>query len=611
MIIYESKEIKISDSYFYYSDQISNISIYTEILKEFSWSKDGNNWSMWSLLTDQALTSLANDEKSFYLRIKWTLKRNDDNSVIIIEDLTLEYEPISSEVEKIDITKVIPFLEEINNTDYYKPGEMYAQIQEGMDFWVNKTMGIDCFYWTVSPTKNFIDPLFNEQNQQETTDKKWLKVIIPENIIPQDKVDFTEWGAEWEQFEIHVNKKYFESIFGKGKYPRDNDFLYLKKIGRMYYVESNYLEHKIDGVFMNYILKLKTYENSSKIKKDKETTDFLAENTLNADELNGEAVRNEIIDVTNPQQNLTKNLSHDEVRLNINPKNQVIEEAYTNNGSDLIQGFYNQDLIPRNEVLIQYKTPIFINEDSSLSFSCWVKLKNKKDSKTTIVNFSENLGDKKYKLTLSANPITMGIIEGDFVSYDTLYKVLEVASDHIVVYSKSNINSGGNLTTVESCNLFNTNALSVYIVNNNSLVFDYKGLLDIQSVNPIPEEIWVGIMLSFNNSYKFYGFYLWVVDANSTDHTTKLKNIFKKEKPLREPILLNSPVEILSSSINIANIRFFKKSVDVVYQSTALGVRFLKNASVAFIIDDCQPISKNYNIVQPILKIKKNNKNPL
>lgn len=113
-------------------------------------------------------------------------------------------------------------------------------------------------------------------------DIKKIKIMIPNNEIPQDRQTFTDWDIMLQDdFMIHVVTEVFEQAFGKNKIPNENDIIYFPLLRKLYKVSSMQPRNGLLGIIGWWETFLAKYEEnecvimSDELKKSIERTDEL------------------------------------------------------------------------------------------------------------------------------------------------------------------------------------------------------------------------------------------------------------------------------------------------------------------------------------------------
>jgi hypothetical protein len=92
---------------------------------------------------------------------------------------------------------------------------------------VNNIFGHEVTYFRTEPDTRTKDVILMEYSLHSVVDQETLKVLVPDNEFPQEStISYDLFGMELEEFEIHITQQQFQAVFGQGKKPRNNDYLY-------------------------------------------------------------------------------------------------------------------------------------------------------------------------------------------------------------------------------------------------------------------------------------------------------------------------------------------------------------------------------------------------
>lgn len=102
---------------------------------------------------------------------------------------------------------------------------------------VTESYGHVVIYFKTSPLETL--HTFSTHVIKNVIDIKKLKIMIPNNELPQDRQTFTDWDMMLQDdFSIHIVKSIFEQAFGENTFPQENDYLYLPIINKLFKVSS-------------------------------------------------------------------------------------------------------------------------------------------------------------------------------------------------------------------------------------------------------------------------------------------------------------------------------------------------------------------------------------
>ena len=604
--------LKSEGAFFSYSDVVDGLDNSSRVERQFSYSFDGKEWSMWSTLSNQALTSSIGD-KTFWLRVRWDLVENLAGAVITVSDYTLKIEV--AEVASYNPSTVLPLLDVIRVQNPYDIGKQFAKVQNDMDLWINRNFGVDVIYWHTDPDLKTVDAFLSEYSLHKVVNEggTCLKVIIVDNLIPENKPEMNEWGIEFEQFEVQIDKRYFEETFGLNAKPRNEDYLYLKVANKMFYVFANYLKRGVNETATYYAMTLKTYEENTSVLKADVDQKFIEDNTLSQKGYFEETFKEEFADVRNEQQNRMKTVSRDDVREELHQSNMIVNETVYNNGTELLKNFYDFTSIPSDEVAVKYVTKNFLKADGAIAISVWIKLLNKASELTYNVQSQQNAGPKLVKLTLDRSVRNVDLNEGDALKSVGYFYVQQIIDDYNVVVASDALLSGAdlaNLTKTAKNNIYTSigqeHDLQIDLHDGKDVVVRADGRQQVLPAVQMVNDKWYNVTVNISNTHSYFGVYVWSLEGGGDRNATTLALEFKKEShKVGVQLLDESQPFMTGSTANFSNVRIYRTALDFNFQSRINGVRVLPKPSVAFVIDDAQTIFNNRNVSVGILDDRK------
>lgn len=430
---------------------------------EYRWSINGSNWALWSPLTQQSIGDInISPDNPLWIEIRITAVSDEDSSpyyppgtplsppIILLDfELDLKYKSVDprdlmgnppSPLCSKELTNYPIVFSDCDFT--FRPYDINRSINMYQDLSkiVNNVFGHEVVYYSVQPQGRGKDVVLKEYNLFNVVDEKCIKVMVPNNQFPDAALTFDSWGLNFQQpFEIHIDRKYFEGIFGKGSQPRKRDIIYFPITNRIYQIDSMYVFRDINNYPVYFKIQLTKYE----VKKNTTFLDPQAESelldyTVNTKDLFGEEIKNEEIELTKPQQYAitSQRRLEDPIRSYIDKGLPIIEYDLNNNWTIVFNNYYDLDkafIDPSNQVdpsspsLLQYerdavrwKADPVLTESEERSFMCWFRSRNYLDrsklvpkpaSKVPITIDSIGSGEITYstypivhKLSLGDNP---------------------------------------------------------------------------------------------------------------------------------------------------------------------------------------------------------------
>jgi len=402
-----------------------------DVLVEFRYSIDGESWSLWSTV-GTAMNNFSNTEASlfvidldpadkFYPEFRFT-------SVLVNPDGTLGYEsnePVDPNVTIVDFqldleydldylsnasldNKVIAPALRCSNEYTNRPVifddcrftfNPYAvnralNLYQDLSKIVNKVFGLDVNYYSVQPQARGKDVILKEYTLFNVVDEKCIKVLVNQNQFPDNKINYDPFGLQFDEpFEIQIDRRYFEGIFGNGSQPRKRDIIYFPITNRIYEINSTYLFRDFMNAPVYYKIELKKYQpKSNTYFQDpayKEELDGIA---LSTQELFGAEVTSEEEKVTKRQQynETTYVRSQDPIRSYIYYNLSIIGYDLNNNWTIVLNNYYDLEssFVDNSEFTtepfkyrnaIRYKDLPKLGTKEELSLTSWWNLRNAYD----------------------------------------------------------------------------------------------------------------------------------------------------------------------------------------------------------------------------------------
>jgi hypothetical protein len=386
---------------------------------EYRWSINGSNWSLWTQLTEPSVQSLGlSPDNPLWVEVRLTATSDPDQSPyfppgtllspsIVLNDFELDLTyrttdprdsmslpaPLCSK----ELTSYPIVFSDCNFT--FRPYEINRAVNLYQDLskLVNNVFGLDVNYYSVQPQGRGKDVVLKEYTLFDVVDEKCVKVMVPNNTFPDAALNFDSWGLNFQQpFEIHIDRKYFESIFGKGSQPRKRDIIFFPLMNRIFQIDSMYVFKDINNYPVYFKIQLVKYEvkkNTTFLDplKEKELLDY----TVNTKDLFGEEIENQEIDATKPQQYAitSQRRLEDPTRSYIDKDLPLIGYDLNNNWTIVFNNYYDLDRLfidstnvvdPSSPVIVgdiekdavRWKSDPVLTESEERSFTCWFRTQN-------------------------------------------------------------------------------------------------------------------------------------------------------------------------------------------------------------------------------------------
>jgi hypothetical protein len=248
----------------------------------------------------------------------------------IAQDKFLGFKPVATACQCGNITA----LTKIENFSFqpYKVNPAVA-LYSSLSFTINQLFGHSVEYARAVPLMNGRDVTLKEWTLYDVDDPCCIKVLVPNNEFPDNKINFGPMGLDFEMpFEVHIDKAYFEDIFGIGTGPQKRDIVYFPLTNRIYEVQSSYLYRDFMNKPVYWKVNLAKYAPKSNRTETKDHRDFLDSISRDTEELFGAVLEADALEKTKPQQYDPKigSSAYDPTRLYIAEELLILSEDFKN-----------------------------------------------------------------------------------------------------------------------------------------------------------------------------------------------------------------------------------------------------------------------------------------
>ena len=617
-----------------------------DIAIDFRYSIDGKTWSLWTNV-GTALGGLTNEfsdlfditlnpDNKFYPEFRFTsVLINDDGTiiynteepidptiVIVSFELDLDYAPIP---ERPIVKPSAICSNEVSNrpvvfSDCKFTFNPYAvnralNLYQDLSLMVNNVFGLEANYYSVQSQARGKDVILREYTIFNVVDEKCVKILVPQNQFPDNKINFDPFGLQFEEpFEIQIDKRYFESIFGKGSQPRKRDILYFPITNRIYEINSMYLFRDFMNAPVYFKIELKKYSpKSNTYFQDPAYKEELDGISLTTSDLFGADVNAEEIKSSKPQQYATTitQLSQDPIRSYVYKDLSIIGYDLNNNWTIVLNNYYDLSEAfaddsefgydpDRYRNAIRYKLLPKLGATDELSYTCWFSLRNFYDnqqmlrraypvSNINLDSFDENYlyfssYPRRHRLeewqSYASNPEGYVAIKGDKL-HSGGYEVISVIDEYrFTVRNNSMDFAEGSIVwkmqKAQSRNLLSgmyetpdgdiegirIDIIHSGVMDENSNPFLGEGSLVIRLndrvVNSplqfVPEYgSWYGVVVNVSNLYKQIAANIWEMSydpTNPNDQSSKLNKVHEAVRMLTNPITFSAPSSVVTDTLS-------------------------------------------------------------
>jgi len=578
------------------------------------WSVDNITWSPWLLLErnpdgTKNLPPMNFDSGSnVYIQLKYIRVSQPEPPVptgLSVTNITMDISTVKTESNYI-----APTPKSCPTQDYYKGIRIDCQgglfrvydlmgpaiaLNRELALTVSEMFGHEVCYFKVSSDKRSKDFILKEYSLFNVTDVKNVRVVVPNNEFPDNKIQFTPFDMDFESFEVHIVKEDFERAFGYCVRPEERDYLYFPLENRMYEIESPYLykDFMRDGVY--YKLTLRKYQDSLNIGVEPGSTaeNLELELVQNFDNLFKEENELEFTQITKPLQYKTISTGNfDFVRSEINESLNIKSHDINNYFTIVAKYAYDLGSIDYNALGVKYKTLVNIPETEDRVYTMWFRTNRQIFQNTEFVqhvNIDEN--GMLYDTLLSG--IAPGIYDQVTGATSTEKGIQINLQYNDTNGNKAYVTKGIQVKINGQDYEFNTNSLEPWPNQTfPNLVTDATEI-----VNKYREtgRRWFAMVLNISNQHQSINCNVWemIFDASKPSYiqqTTQLKLVFSQTLPFtRQAIQPNVYYELVGSPIELTNVRLLNQLINEENQPLMLNRYTVRDNQYAIMIDNALP----------------------
>jgi hypothetical protein len=483
------------------------------LTKEFSWSFDNKSFSAYEDLTNSSTYDLVTTPSpEVWAKFRYTLDSGDPVTInsISLDVTNYTNPPVPARPNpvfnayRIGNVKGTMFLNSFNYNPY-AVGEVVQMVQ-GLSTIINKQFGIESNYYRATVDDFGTDIILREYALQNVQPAKCVKIVVPNNELPDANYNFSPFGVDFSgiPFEVHIDKNYFESVFGSGAKPQKRDIVYFPLMDKIYEVMDSYLSRNFMQTQLFYKVSLYKWSPRktnvivpSSVPDSENPLMNLDEISRNTKELFQDEQNLQEKKYTDKQQFIEKTVRFDMLRSSINPNLVIIEQNLVNHFNVLTNFRYDiSSILPDSgkgyDIGVEYDLGFNWPANSNRTFSAWFKdnspVVSVKTYESNFVSLSRSTTTGRISIVL--NQQIKDVSAGDII---TMYSIRNSFSFPLNVVSVNR--SGSNWEYV-------CDPPSDYFLYYDSATSTWKGYIEenYPSWSTVPSN-W---QIRFKKSYKNY-----------------------------------------------------------------------------------------------------------
>ena len=610
---------------------------------EFRWSTTNQIKTAWIELNDPNLLDVKLDANNdLWIDFRITLLAGGP---LMVESIAVKYEqdpiaqdkflgftPIATACECGNITA----LTKIENFTF-RPYKVNPAISlfRSLSNTVNQLFGHSVEYARALPLLNGRDVTLKEWTLYDVDDPCCIKVMVPNNEFPDNKINFGPMGLDFEMpFEVHVAKDYFEDIFGIGSAPQKRDIIYFPLTNRIYEVQSSYLFRDFMQKPIYWKVALMKYAPKSNRSEPMDLRSQLDSISADTEELFGQVLTDDALEKTKPQQYDPKIGSelYDPIRKYINHDLLITSEDFKNYYTLISNSQYDLSTVfdqTKTVNAVTYKSDVIFSVTDNRAFLAWFKdvppkftvYRDQVQSSFTVITITSEYTLVQFQIAAVRNYSAGDLIKitrpngiifyGEWDSSPAagvhriripkdVYMFLQVqysgwptmgsyfaeqTFEKFIFWGYDpDAEKGWKLSII--CNRF----MKLYL-NDNTILFILPQTL--------AQKEWYAVFLNISNEYAQVSLNVWTRKWKENDptpyNTTDLENIYAIAKQIiaEDYSVTNSDwksYRVVGTPLIVTNIRLFDSiENDSVKQMILLNENIVEDSQLAIVIDNTLP----------------------
>lgn len=273
---------------------------------------------------------------------------------------------------------------------------------------VKNIFGHEVTYFRTEPDTRTKDVILMEYSLYNVVDQDIVKILVPDNEFPQEStVNYDMFGMEFEDFEIHITQQEFQRVFGNETRPRNNDYMFIPIINKMYTINSVALGDRFNETITYWKIMLTKYQNNTAVLKNnfENLTDSLV---TDVDEIFGAEIRDEYIKNLKPEQFRTVSTTYrDGIRNFLSIDLKIEDYDIKNRWTVVSKNAYDLSNVPLNFAAVEYAAPA--KSTDNFAFTCWFSPQSGFGTVDEYWVFGTSVINKGLKITISGTTIKVYI----------------------------------------------------------------------------------------------------------------------------------------------------------------------------------------------------------
>ena len=494
--------------------------------------------------------------------------------------------------------------------DFNQIAQSLYSLVQNINTTISNTVGLDVLWFRAIPADKSEDVIFQEYTLLNVECGRELKAVANKTDYNPGALTVDLFGVSYPtDFEVSVDINTWKSVYGDNSMPQKDDIVYVKMLHKLYEVKSSTVNYTIAQQPTSYNVVLCKYNPTVSRRENEQLRQSIDDLTVSRAELFGEAISNEVADITDPIEFSGYNTTSMDIVKDFE-KDSVVVDQLVIDSNILAEALYH---FKRTTKPIKYNRSMFYNKSSYIYFSCWAQVPEKLKAEQDYLVKSMALIDKgktetkidievpSHKMNLETNVI---LFRGNLLSvegrvsaiHDKVngkYEITLKNSDYLKANKKLNnwVETGGWKIKVPEVKEYNL----LQSTNNN---FDIKIRNGKLVVNIGTDSKEIQLPDNFNiHTWNYYGI---EITPNSTLNVY-IRTAYVYNKQIKSKLLFNTQLQLrfnefetgdfyisnIRTDMKACNIRLYENETMLSEEQVKLDSqsRYVNNASKIIFVD--------------------------
>lgn len=275
--------------------------------------------------------------------------------------------------------------------NYNEIAQSLYSFMQSLNTAVSNTVGLDVLWFRAVPASKSEDVIFQEYTLLNVECGREMKAVANKTDYNPGALTVDLFGVSYPtDFEVSVDINTWKSVYGDNSMPQKDDIVYVKMMHKLYEVKSSTIAYGIAQQPTSYTVVLCKYNPTASRRENAQLQQSIDDLTVSREELFGDAISNEVADITDPIEFSGYNTTTRDIIKDFE-KDSVLEERVEADSNILAEAVYD---FMKTTKQISYHRSLEFNNSMYLYFSCWATIGDvKKEEKEYLVS-SMGLLDK-------------------------------------------------------------------------------------------------------------------------------------------------------------------------------------------------------------------------